>query len=44
MQAPNTTLFSATHAEKDHKESGHALYQVVTVLAILAFLISFWSC
>lgn len=46
MQAPYTdnTLLSATHAEEEHTQIGHALYQGATVLAILAFLISFWSC
>jgi hypothetical protein len=32
------------HADAQHSEVGHFLYQGATVVAILLFLISFWSC
>jgi hypothetical protein len=45
MHAPcnETPLLAASPAANDHS-TGHALYQGGTVLVILLFLISFWSC
>ena len=45
MQAPcsDSTLLSAS-AEPEQTQIGHALYQGATVVVILLFLISFWSC
>jgi len=44
MQSPwsETTMLPSAPAEKE--ETSHRLYQAATVLAILVFLISFWSC
>ena len=33
-----------TQQDEKHHEPGHLVYQGTTVLAILLFLISFWSC
>jgi len=33
-----------THQDNDQHQPGHLIYQGTTVLAILLFLISFWSC
>lgn len=35
---------SAAEAAKEPSRTGNVLYQGATVLAILLFLISFWSC
>lgn len=45
MHAPytDTSLLSAP-AQEEHTQIGHTLYQGATVVAILVFLISFWSC
>jgi len=39
-----TPLLTSVHSDEEHSRIGHALYQGATVLAILVFLISFWSC
>jgi hypothetical protein len=46
MQAHYTeqTLATPAHAEAEEHTTNHFLYQSVTVVAILLFLISFWSC
>lgn len=46
MQAHYTeqTLAAPAHTEAEEHRTNHLLYQGVTVLAILLFLISFWSC
>jgi hypothetical protein len=48
MQAhyPDQTLagMAPSHPETEQHEAGHLVYQGTTVLAILLFLISFWSC
>jgi hypothetical protein len=36
-------LANALPSEASHK-AGHALYQAAIVVAILVFLLSFWSC
>jgi hypothetical protein len=46
MQAHYTdqTLAAPAHTEAEEHTTNHFLYQGVTVVAILLFLISFWSC
>jgi hypothetical protein len=45
-QYPDQTLPSMTppQAEPAENRSGNLLYQVATIVAILLFLVSFWSC
>lgn len=44
MQAPQTTMLASAPAAKGQENTSHLLYQAATVLAILLFLVSFWSC
>jgi hypothetical protein len=48
MQAhyPDQTLpaMAPSHPDTEQHEAGHLVYQGTTILAILLFLISFWSC
>ncbi len=48
MQAhyPDQTIagMAPSHPDGEQHQEGHLLYQGTTVLAILLFLISFWSC
>jgi hypothetical protein len=42
---PDPTLATvATSPDAEQYKPGHLLYQCATVLAILLFLFSFWSC
>jgi hypothetical protein len=43
----NVAAMAPSHAEVEPQEelsAGNSLYQAATVVAILLFLISFWSC
>jgi hypothetical protein len=48
MQAHYTeqtlAAMAPSHPEAEQHEAGHLVYQGTTALAILLFLISFWSC
>jgi hypothetical protein len=43
---PDPTLadLSPSHSDGEHHHSSHLLYQGATLVAMLLFLVSFWSC